>query len=152
MNPAYWEQIVYTDSYDPLCTFEFYFEGDYRQDGDGDIVFVAISQTIYVFCESSSLDLDWSRVYHLQVLTSSILKGIQVQALWFIMSVMLVKATSGVGDAAMISAQGVVSKISFSFLKSAREKSQHLMDEGKSVHNFKSNSKKIRVGKISWRR
>ena len=34
---------------------------------------------------------------------SNILKGIQVQALWFIMSVMLVKATSAVGDAAMIS-------------------------------------------------
>ena len=30
MNPAYWEQIGYTDSYDPLCTSEFYFEGDYR--------------------------------------------------------------------------------------------------------------------------
>ena len=62
MNPAYWEQTGYTDSYDPSCTSEFYFEGDYRQDGDGYIVFVAISQTIYVFCESSSLDLDWSRV------------------------------------------------------------------------------------------
>ena len=62
LNPAYWEQIGYTDSYDPLCTSEFYFEGNYRQDGDGDIVFVAISQTIYVFYESSSLELDWSRV------------------------------------------------------------------------------------------
>ena len=62
MNPAYWEQIGYTDSYDPLCTSEFYYEGSYRQDGDGDIVFVAISQTIYVFCGSSSLELDWSRV------------------------------------------------------------------------------------------
>ena len=41
MDPAYWEQIGYTDSYDPLCTSEFYFEGNYRQDGDGDIVFVA---------------------------------------------------------------------------------------------------------------
>jgi len=37
------------------------------------------------------------------------------------MSVMLVKATSGVGDAAMIFSQGAVIKISFSFLKSARE-------------------------------
>ena len=73
---------------------------------------------------------------------SNILKGIQVQALWFIMSAMLVKATSGVGDAAMIFSQGAVSKISFSFLKSAREKSQHLMDEGNSLQNFKSNSKK----------
>ena len=45
-----------------VCTSEFYFEGSYTQDGDGDIVFVAISQTIYVFCESSSLELDWSRV------------------------------------------------------------------------------------------
>ena len=62
MNPAYWQQIGYTDSYDPLCTSGFYFEGNYRQDGDGDIVFVAISQTIYVFCESSSLELDLSRV------------------------------------------------------------------------------------------
>ena len=62
MNPAYLEQIGYTDSCDPLCTSEFYFEGNYRQDGDGDIVFVAISQTIYVFCESSSLELDLSRV------------------------------------------------------------------------------------------
>jgi len=61
MNLAYWEQIGYTDSYDPLCTSEFYFGGDYRQNGDGGIVFVAISQTIYVFCESSSLELDWSR-------------------------------------------------------------------------------------------
>jgi len=58
MNPAYLEQIGYADSYDPLCTSEFYFEGNFRQDGDGDIVFVAISQTIYVFCESSSLELD----------------------------------------------------------------------------------------------
>jgi len=39
---------------------------------------------------------------------SNILKGIQVKALWFIMSVSLVKATSGVGDAAMISSQGAV--------------------------------------------
>ena len=75
---------------------------------------------------------------------SNILKGIQVQALWFIMSVTLVKATSGVGDAAMIFSQGAVSKISLSFLKSARELSQHLMDEGKSVQNFIFNSKKIR--------
>ena len=60
------------------------------------------------------------------------------------MPVTLVKATSGVGDAAVIFSQGAVSKISFSFLKSAREYSQHLMDEGKSVQNFKSNSKKIR--------
>ena len=62
MNPAHWEQIGYTDCYDPLCNSEFYFEGNYRQDGDGDFVFVAISQTIYVFCESSSLELDLSRV------------------------------------------------------------------------------------------
>ena len=55
-------KIGYTDSYDPLCTSEFYFEGDYRQDDDGNIVFVAISQKIYVFCESYSLELDWSRV------------------------------------------------------------------------------------------
>jgi len=68
MNPAYWEQIGYTDSYGPLCTSGFYFEGDYRQDGDSDIVFV-----VYAFCESSSLDLDWSRVYHLQMLTCSTL-------------------------------------------------------------------------------
>jgi len=61
MNPAYWEQIGYTDSCDPFCTSEFYFEGDCRQDNDGDIVFGAISQTIYVFCESFSLDLDWSK-------------------------------------------------------------------------------------------
>ena len=44
----------------------------------------------------------------------------------------------------MIFFQGAVSKISFSFLKSVQEQSQHLMDEGKSVQNFKSNSKKIR--------
>ena len=62
MNPAYWQQIGYTGSYDPLCTSEFYFKGNYRQDGDGDFVFVAISQTSYVFCESSSLELDLSRV------------------------------------------------------------------------------------------
>jgi len=62
MNSAYWEQVGYNDSYDPLCTSEFYFEGNYSQDGDGDIVFVTISQTIYIFCESSSLELDWSRV------------------------------------------------------------------------------------------
>jgi len=36
----------------------------------------------------------------------NILKGIQVQVLWFIMSVTLVKATSGVGDAGMIFSQG----------------------------------------------
>jgi len=73
---------------------------------------------------------------------SIILKGIQAQALWFITSVMFVKAMSGVGDAPMISFQGAISKISFSSLKSAREKFQHLMDEGKSVQNFKFNSKK----------
>jgi len=37
---------------------------------------------------------------------SNILKGKQVAALWFIMSVMLVKAMSGVGGAAMITSQG----------------------------------------------
>jgi len=37
---------------------------------------------------------------------SIILKGIQVQAPWFIMSVMFVKAMSCVLDAAMISSQG----------------------------------------------
>jgi len=52
---------------------------------------------------------------------SNILKGIQVQELWFIMSVMLVKATSGAGDTVMIFSQGAVSKISFNFLKSAQE-------------------------------
>jgi len=57
MNPAYWEQIGYTDSFDPLWISGFYFEGDYRQDGDGDIAFI-----VNAFCESSSLDLDWSRV------------------------------------------------------------------------------------------
>ena len=51
-------KIGYTDSYDPLCISEFYFEGDYRQDGDGDIVSVAIWQTIYALCGSSSLDFD----------------------------------------------------------------------------------------------
>jgi len=75
---------------------------------------------------------------------SIILKGIQVQALWFIMSVMLVKAMSGVEDAAVISSQGAISKISFSFLRSARKKFQHLMDEGKSVQNFEFDSKKVR--------
>ena len=117
MNPAYWEQIGYTDSYDPLCTSGFYFEGDYRQDGDADIVFDDISQTIYAFCESSFLDLDWSiqglASTDVDLFDSNILKGKQVQALWFIMSVMLVKATCGVGDAAMISSQGAKSKISF---------------------------------------
>ena len=53
MNPAYCEKIGYTDSYDPLSTSGFYFEGDYRQDGDGDIAFI-----VNAFCESSSLDLD----------------------------------------------------------------------------------------------
>jgi len=58
------------------------------------------------------------------------------------MSVMLVKAMSGEVDAAVVSSQGAISKISFSFLKSAREKFQHLMDEEKSVQNFKFSSKK----------
>jgi len=55
---------------------------------------------------------------------------------------MLVKAMSGEVDAAVVSSQGAISKISFSFLKSAREKFQHLMDEEKSVQNFKFSSKK----------
>jgi len=42
MNKAYWEQTGYTDFYDPWCISEFYFEGDYIQDGDGNIVSVAI--------------------------------------------------------------------------------------------------------------
>jgi len=44
------------------------------------------------------------------LLDSVILKGMQVQALWFVMSVILVMAMSGVRDAAM-SFQGVISKI-----------------------------------------
>ena len=49
---------------------------------------------------------------------------------------------SGVGDAAKMSSQGAISKISFNFLESAREQSQHLMNEGKCVQNFKFTSKK----------
>jgi len=62
LNQAYWEQIGYTDSYDPLYISKFYFAGDYWQDGDCDIVSDAIWQTIYVFCGSFSLDFVWSRV------------------------------------------------------------------------------------------
>jgi len=42
MNQAYWEQIGYTDSHNPWWISEFYFDGDYGQEGDGDIVSVAI--------------------------------------------------------------------------------------------------------------
>jgi len=41
---------------------------------------------------------------------SIILKGMQVQALWFIMSVILVKAMSDVGGGAMMPSQGPISK------------------------------------------
>ena len=136
MDPGYWEQIDYTDSYDTLRISESYFEGYCRQDGDGVIVSVAIWQTIYAFCGSSSLDFDRFSIYRCWLVRFNYSKGnTSAKALWCTMSIMLVKAMFCVGDAAMISSQGAISKISFSFLKSAREKFQHLMDEGKSAQN-----------------
>ena len=76
---------------------EFYFEGNYRQDGDGDIVFVAISQTIYVFCESSSLS---TLVYYV----SNVSQG----------NVWSRRCSNDIFP-------GALSKISSSFLKSARK-------------------------------
>ena len=112
MNQACWEQIGYTDSYDPWCISEFYFEGDYRQDGDGDDS---------PFSKQSTPFADhFFRFWLLQSLASKdaaffdsiILKGMQVQALWFVMSIISVKAMSGVGDAVVTSSQRTISKIS----------------------------------------